>query len=263
MAIFSTAISGNQIDNGGTTVLCAQRPNFCDTNGLLGSLSAFANASNRLTKTLNSNTGYEFTGGFTDRASGASYTAEMAASGVWMRFGFDTTSQTTYDVPYWTTPAPLPTADVGIFGGAYLPPGVHNVFDFDFYASSYSDAGTVEGSPYSAASGSFVFTDLEPGSLVEIRFDYNVLVQIGNTTVETALIWQTRDANGTPTQTFPLTTQPVFFGSDTVGSTYLNRQVISAYIASDEDVNARALLAVRANNLIQITPLTTLCIVTK
>jgi hypothetical protein len=50
----------------------------------------------------------------------------------------------------------------------------------------------------------------------------------------------------------------VFFGQGTVEKTYLQRETISAYFASNEDVNARALPAVRANNPVQIQPLTTL-----
>ena len=72
------------------------------------------------------------------------------------------------------------------------------------------------------------------------------------------MIWQTRDANGDPTFTFPLTGTPVFYGTGTVGKTFLNRPLLSAYFASNEDVNARALLAVKADNPIQVAPLTTL-----
>ena len=77
------------------------------------------------------------------------------------------------------------------------------------------------------------------------------------TRLETALIWQTRDANDVPTFSFALAGQPITFGTDTVANTYLNRPILTAYFASQEDVNARALLAVRSNNPIKLEPLTT------
>lgn len=217
---------------------------------------------------LASKGGYEFTGGFADRLSGQSgandlgeyvaYNQAMADAGQWLRFGFSTASQATNDVPYWTDPAPESATDIGLFGGSYMPAGVDNMFDFDFYASTYSDAVTTGGLQYTAANGSYDFSQCKAGDLALIRFDFNVIPQFANTTLEVGLIWQTRTADGTPTYTFPLTTQPIFFGEGSVGSTFLNRPIISAYFASNEDVNAVALPAIRANNQIQISPLTTL-----
>ena len=99
---------------------------------------------------------------------------------------------------------------------------------------------------------------VQPGDLLQLRFDFNVNVQIANTTLEIALIWQTRDENDEPTFTFALTGQPIFYGTGTVGRTFLNRPFLSAYFASREDTNARALLAIRADNPIQVAPLSTL-----
>ena len=58
-----------------------------------------------------SNGGYEFTGGFTDRVSGTAgvsdlgndveYTQTMADGSKWLRFGFDATRQQANDQPYW------------------------------------------------------------------------------------------------------------------------------------------------------------------
>ena len=134
------------------------------------------------------------------------------------------------------------------------------VFDFDFSAASFNDAveDGLASLQYTAADGSFDFTDCKPGDLALIRFDFNVTPQIANTTMEVALIWQTRAADGTPTFTFPLTGNPIFLGAGSVAQTFLARPLLSAYFASDEDVNARALLAIRADNPIQIQPLTTL-----
>lgn len=217
---------------------------------------------------LASKGGYEFTGGFSDRLSGQSgandlgeyvaYTQAMADAGQWLRFGFSSASQTANDVPYWTDPAPASATDIGLFGGSYMPAGVESMFDFDFNASTYSDAVTTGGLQYTAASGSYDFSQCKAGDLALIRFDFNVIPQFANTTLEVGLIWQTRTADGTPTYTFPLTTQPIFFGEGSVGNTYLNRPIVSAYFASNEDVNAVALPAIRANNQIQVSPLTTL-----
>ena len=213
--------------------------------------------------------GYEFTGGFADRTTGTAgaseagsnvnYTQALVDSDTWLRFGFDAAQQATNDFAYWTEPAPAPTAGVGLFGGSYMPAGVTSMFDFDFNASTFSDAGvTNTGEAYTAADGSFDFSQCQAGDLALVRFDFNVLPQIANTTLEIALIWQTRLSDGTPTFSFALTGDPMFYGTGTVGRTFLARPMISAYFASQEDVNARALLAIRADNPIQVQPLTTL-----
>lgn len=213
--------------------------------------------------------GYEFTAGFVDRTTGSGgvsdagsnvlYTQDMVNDQIWRRMGFDSTQQQTNDVAYWTEPTPAPTAGVGLFGGSYMPSGVTSMFDFDFNDSSYSDEVSTGDLRYTAAEGSFDFTECRAGDLALIRFDFNVLPQIANTTLEVGLIWQTRLTDGTPTFTFALTGDPVFYGTGSVGRTFLSRPIISAYFASQEDVNARALLAIKADNPIQIQPLTTLC----
>jgi hypothetical protein len=189
------------------------------------------------------------------------YTAAQAADNVWRRFGFSTASQVANDVPYWTDPAPAPAAGVGLFGGSYMPAGVTRLFDFDFDDSAttgYSNAVQTGSFQYTAAEGSLDFTQCRAGDLALVRFDFNVIPQVANTTVEVALIWQTRDSSDNPTFTFALTGEPLFFGTGTVGKTYLNRPILSAYFASNEDVNARALLAIRADQQVQVAPLTTL-----
>lgn len=132
------------------------------------------------------------------------------------------------------------------------------MFDFGFNASSYSDAVETGDFQYTAADGSFDFTECRAGDLALVRFDFNILPQIANTTLEVAMIWQTRDSSDNPTFTFALTGDPMFYGTGTVGRTFLARPILSAYFASNEDVNARALLAIRADNPVQIQPLTTL-----
>ncbi len=215
-----------------------------------------------------SSSGYELTGGFADRTTGTagasdvgsnvSYTQTMVNASRWMRFGLDTAQQITNDSAYWSLPAPEPTDGIGLFGGSYMPGGVTSMFDYSFNSAGYSAAVESGDFQYTAADGSYDFTECNPGDLAFVRFDFNVLPQIANTTLEVGLIWQTRDENDVATFTFALTGSAIFFGTGTVGKTFLQRPMISAYFASDEDVNARALPAIRADNPVQIQPLTTL-----
>ena len=215
-----------------------------------------------------SNGGYEFTGGFTDRTTGLAgqsdvgsnvqYTQDMVDDQTWLRFGLDSTSQATNDSPYWTTPTPAVATGIGLFGGSYMPQGVTSMFDYSFNNSTYSDAVTSGNLQYTAATGSLDYTQCRAGDMALVRFDFNLLPQVVNTTVEVALIWQTRDSSDDATYTFSLTGEPLFYGVGTVGRTFLNRPILSAYFASNEDVNARALPAIRSDNQVQIQPLTIL-----
>ena len=217
--------------------------------------------------------GYEFTGGFTDRTTGQSgandlgsniqYTSVMAANDAWYRFVFDRTRQVANDSAYFPTDN-FDNFDQtkGLFGGAHMPAGIDNLIDYDFDdsgdANSYSDALTAGDLQYTDATGSYDLTQCAVGDLVKVRFSFNAVPQVANSTLEVGLIFMTRDANDAPTFTFALTTQPVFYGTGSQGVAYLNRVEMSAYIASDEDRNARLLPAVRCNNEILIQPLSTL-----
>jgi len=224
--------------------------------------------------------GYEFTGGFSDRVSGAAgvsdigndveYTPAMVSASSWLRFGIDSDRQQANDTPYWTNgaggaseaPGSGTTAyrSVGLFSGSYMPYGVTSLFNFtdDSVSSTYNQADTSGTLQYNAASGSYNMSELLTGDFCQFRFDFNATPQFANTTVEVGLIWQTRTAGGVPTFTFALTGEPIFYGSGTTGKTFLNRPIITAYIASLEDVNARALPAIRSDQPIFIQPLTTL-----
>jgi hypothetical protein len=216
----------------------------------------------------NNDGGYEFSGGFTDRTTGRAgvtdlgadvqYTTLMADSAVFLRFGFDSAAQDSNDNPYWSSPTPSPSGGVGLFGGKYMPAGVNSLFDFNFDSSTYTDSGTYSGIKVTGATGSYDFSECSPGDLALVRFDFNVTPQEANCTLEVGLIWQTRDANDNPTFTFFLAGEPQFYGQGSVGKTFLSRPLISAYFASDEDVNARALPAIRCDRQILIQPLTTL-----
>jgi hypothetical protein len=96
------------------------------------------------------------------------------------------------------------------------------------------------------------------GDLSISRFDFNALPQTANSSLEVALLWNTRDEDGNITFTAPLSGPTAFFGVGTVGITYLQRPLLTAYFASDEDRNALALPAIRCNTPIEIQPLTLL-----
>jgi hypothetical protein len=228
------------------------------------------------TNIQSANGGYEFTGGFTDRVSGAAgasdigndveYTQAMVDSNAWLRFGLDATRQQANDTPYWgdsaTNSDEAPhsgTTDYigkGLFSGAYMPQGVNNMFAFG-ESTAYNNAST-SGTVFNAATGSYRMDELNVGDFCQFRFDFNLTPQFANTTVEVGLIWATRDASDNVTFTFALTGEPLFYGAGTTGQTFLNRPVTTAYLASDEDVNARALPAIRADQPLFIQPLTTL-----
>ncbi|WNL51048.1 hypothetical protein SCREM2_gp129 [Synechococcus phage S-CREM2] len=257
---FTNASSGSDLS--GLTDTTITNPQEGESLIYDASTSQFVNSSV-------SNGGYEFTGAFSDRLDGQSgasdlgsfvaYTSDMAAEDRWYRFGFSQASQTANDNQYWGETDPAFDQTKGLFGGLHMPAGVTDLFDFSYDdgVGGYSEAS--DGSlKYTAAAGSIDFRQARVGDLALVRFDFNVIPQVANTTLEVAMIWSTRDANDNITFTFPLTGSPLFYGTGTVGRTFLTRPLLTAYFASPEDVNARALLAIRADNPIQIAPLTTL-----
>ena len=210
--------------------------------------------------------GYEFTGGFAERTTGSSgandlgsnvqYTTEQATAGIWKRFGFSAARQLANDVEYWGETDPDFDQTKGLFGGLHMPEDVDNLINYT--DTSHQAAATTGSLLYTEAAGSYDFTECQVGDRVQVRFSFNAVPQVANSTMEVGLIWATRDENDNVTFTFPLTTQPIFFGTGSQGVAYLNRVEMSAYIASDEDLNARALPAIRCNNEILIQPLSTL-----
>ena len=215
--------------------------------------------------------GYEFTGGFEERTTGSSgandlgsnvqYTAQQATDGVWKRFGFSTARQLANDVEYWGETDPDFDQTKGLFGGLKMPEGVTDLFDFS--DTSHQAAVTTGALQYTEAAGSYNLKQCTLKDHIRVRFSFNAVPQVANSTLEVGLIWATRDENDNVTFTFPLTTQPIFFGAGSQGVAYLNRVEMSAYIASDEDLNARALPAIRCNNEILIQPLATLITVVR
>lgn len=213
--------------------------------------------------------GYEFTGGFADRGAGAAfgvrsvandteYTQAMVDADTWLRFGFDATNQAAYDSAYWTDPTPSPTAGVGLFGGDHMAGGVTSMFDFSSNDVDYNQATSLGGLSVTSATGSFDWSEAAPGDLAKVRMDLNITPSAAHTTIEPAMIWSTRDGDDNITFTFPLTGQPFTLGAGSAGVTFPIRVELSAYFASAEDVNARALLAIRADQVCFVQPYTTL-----
>ena len=234
-------------------------------NYISGASSGISNADQALILKESSG-GLEFSGGFEDRTTGNSGSSDSweqrtvhsstSCCKHLRRFGFSAARQVANDNQYWGETDPAFDQSKGLFGGLQMPSGVTDLFDFD--DTSFGDAVTVGNNPHTAANGSYDLSQCNKGDLVNIRFSFNCVPQHANTTMEVGLIWATRDADDNVTFTFPLTTQPIFFGTGTQGVANLNRVEMTAYLASDEDLNARALPAIRANNEILIQPLSTL-----
>lgn len=207
--------------------------------------------------------GYSHTGAFADKPTsnnyvweaggGINYTQADVDAGSYKVLSLSEAVHLAVDNPYWSTPTPSGTTGIGLFQGANLPEGVSSLFDYNFdYDTSYPSSS---GTGYEGSTGRIKLNDLEYGDQLRVRFDFNVIPQIANTTIEPALWYSNRNDNDDITYTFPLTTSPVFYGLGTVGNTYLNRVEISAWITSNEDVNALALPAIKADNPVIIQPL--------
>lgn len=184
---------------------------------------------------------------------GISYTAADVAAGTYKVLSLDSVVQAATDNPYWTDPVPVGTPGIGLFQGAHLPEGCTSLFNYTYdYDTNYPASS---GTGYEGSTGRLHLNELKYGDKLVVRFDFNIIPQIANTTVEAALWYSNRDANDAITYTFALTAQPIFYGEGTVGNTYLNRTPISAWIASSEDTNALALPAIKADNPVIIQPI--------
>ena len=127
--------------------------------------------------------GYEFTGGFAERTTGQSgasdlgsnvqYTQEQADAGVWKRFGFSSAQQIANDVEYWGETREGFDQTKGLMGGLNMPNGFDNMFLFD--DTALASAVTTGDLQYTAANGSYDFSDCKQGDRVLVRFSFNVL----------------------------------------------------------------------------------------
>lgn len=207
--------------------------------------------------------GYSHTGAFADKpisnnyvwesGAGVNYSATDVSNGTWKVFSINRSVHDAVDNPYWSTPTPSGTSGVGLFQGANLPDGVTTLVDYDYVYNDNYDANGSTG--FEGSTGRIRLNDLQYGDQLRVRFDFNAIPQIANTTIEPALWYSNRNDSDDITFTFPLTTNPVFYGTGTVGKTYLNRVEISAWITSNEDVNALTLPAIKSDNPIKIQPL--------
>ena len=207
--------------------------------------------------------GIEFTGGFEGKpltnsfawetGLGINLTQQEVDNDRYKVFSLDRDVHLAVDVPYWTDPTPADHTDKGVFGGSYLPPDVPTVFDYtEVDTDTYNDGSNV------SSTGGIDMSNFKVGDEVRVRFDFNVIPQIANTTIQPAIWYKNRDASDNVTFTFPLTAQPVFFGTGTVGKTLLNRIEMSIYIASQEDINALAKFSIKSDNPVIVQPLSSL-----
>lgn len=196
-------------------------------------------------------TGYSRTSAFTD--SSVNYTQADVEAETYKVFSLDLNSHLANDNPYWSTPAPSGVTGIGLFQGANLPEGVSTLLDYEYvFNDNYPSTGTTG---FEGSTGRIKLNDLRYGDQLRVRFDFNVIPQIANTTIEPALWYSNRNDSDEITYTFPLTSSPVFYGLGTVGNNYLNRVEISAWITSNEDINSISLPAIKSDNPVIIEPL--------
>ena len=117
----------------------------------------------------------------------------------------------------------------------------------DFSISPTSAGSIASFNYFSGSVGRIDLSDSLPGDQLRVRFAFNIIPQVSNTTIEPALWYSNRNADNKETFSFPLTNAPIFFGTATPGNVILNRAEISAWITSTEDVNALALPAIKSN----------------
>ena len=212
---------------------------------------------------LQSKSGYSATGAFADKplsnnyvwlaGAGVNITQADVDAGTYKVFSLNRDVHNAVDNPYWTTPTPTGETGIGLFQGANLPDQIDTLYDYDYvFNDNYPSNGSTG---FEGTTGRIRLNDLQYGDQIRVRFAYNVIPQIANTTIEPALWYSNRDENDNITFTFALTAQPAYFGTGTVGKTYLNRVEISAWITSSEDVNALTLPAIKSDNPIIIQPL--------
>ena len=207
--------------------------------------------------------GYSHTGAFAGKplsnnyvweaGDGINYNQTDVNNDLYKVFSLSRAVHDAVDNPYWTIPTPTGNTGIGLFQGANLPNDVSTLIDYDFdYDTAYPSSS---GTGFEGSTGRIKLNELQYGDQLRVRFDFNAIPQIANTTLEPALWYSNRNDNDDITFTFPLTTQPIFYGGGTVGNTYLNRVEISAWITSNEDVNALTLPAIKSDNPIIIQPL--------
>ena len=205
---------------------------------------------------LSGTSGYDVTGAFAGKdadagavwtsTGGINYTAEQALNDQVLTFSLDPGIQGRTDGPYWSTPAPEEHVGVGLFGGAYLPN--QPLAKTPIFAFSAVDTDTFEDGSNVVTNGRISLSGASYGDQLRVRLDLIVIPQVTNTTVTPMLWYKNATPAGVVTYSFELPTQPVFYGSGTVGKEHLMRVEISAWIANEEDVHALVYPAAKADN---------------
>ena len=203
--------------------------------------------------------GFTFTSGFEKRIAGANADPIRITSdhvNKWVPLDLNAATQAIVDAPWW--PGAEPSNGIDLFGGSALPYNVTRMLDFTqtWSTDSYSDVSDLLGDN---RTGTLRFDELDTGTTNLLRFDMNITPQIANTTIEVGLWFQPRSTlDGLIEGAFPLPGNPLFFGTGTVGNTYLSRPTTTMYIASDSDRFAYALPVIKSDNPITIEPLSML-----
>lgn len=205
--------------------------------------------------------GFTFTSGFKKRiVSGLNEEPIYIGSdsvNKWVPLDFDANIQSQVDQPWW--PNADPSNGIDLFGGSALPYNVSRMLDFTatWDTSGYADVSDQEGT---TRTGTLRFDELDTGTTNLLRYDMNITPQIANTTVEVGLWFENRSTlDGTPEYAFSLPGDPLFFGTGTVGNTYLSRPIGTMYVASVADQYAYAIPVVKSDNPVIIEPLSLLC----
>jgi len=252
--------SPQDLDNGNapSTSVDSVSKSILDTN-----IVASAQDKSNDASLVESASGYSHTGAFADKpisnnfvwqaGTGVNITQTDVDSQTFKVFSLSRAVHEAVDNPYWSVPATSGEKGIGLFQGSNLPDQVQTLVDYDYVFNDNYDPNGSTG--FEGSTGRIKLNDLQYGDQLRVRFDFNAIPQIANTTVEPALWYSNRNDNDDITFTFPLTTNPIFFGTGTVANTYLNRVEISAWITSNEDVNALTLPAIKSDNPIIIQPL--------
>ncbi len=199
--------------------------------------------------------GYQYAG-----LNGIDYTQADADAGTFKVFGFDYDAHLALDNPWWTeNPTPSGQTGIGLFQGGNLPAGTTSLIDYTYnFDNNYDPNGSTG---FEGSTGRIKLNECQYGDLLLVRFDYNIIPMIENTTVEPALWFSNRDDQDNITATFPLTETPSTFVAGSPGNVYLQRPLLTAWIANDGDVNALCLPAIKADNPVIIQPLGALIII--
>ena len=200
--------------------------------------------------------GFTFSGGFEKRGNAISYTD----TNKWLPLDLSLATQQTIDAPWW--PGAAPSNGIDLFGGTALPHGVTRMLDFDQAWDTSADADVTDADLGTAGvrTGTLRFDELDTGTTNLFRIDMNITPQIANTTVEVGLWFQPKSSldGANDGGAFPLPGSPLFFGTGTVGNTFLSRPTSTMYIASSSDQFAYALPVIKSDNPIIVEPLSIL-----